>query len=1153
MSNKKRPLKKISDDDLYAQWRAKISKDGIASGFHNFRHFAPADDVFRLAHKFSEKAIYKSFAWKNPTPKSYHEIGKIRFLVGTEFDREFYWAIRTIGIYSDLISEFLSMRRLFEKSFLTGDRDNCESILNAIDAKIGISLWGIETRINFLQEFDGLAEQKSYAKSIISDSNNAYTTRYLTQVWSYRAEQNVSATKFDSFLDSIDFDEQIALSFRLRMGKETQFDQGLASLSLYSESQIPVVDRYMGFVNIISSFISSDISDDTKEMVSRGIKFLSKKIPDERLIIINSYLSQEAIRFRNDYIVSIFDSYTRGEYERTYEMAQSAINEEPDLFELYEIFLRSGIYLGLPADFSHEKNLIHKIMLAMRAIITRENKVFDSYAFLWKIACMNASQDWSAHLRTFLWRQFSDERIGKSTGPQISVWLQTPRVTPWHFFIMPLNFSKIDTSNAYSSITALLTQTIVSEPLDRLQERLSSLDIARGRRLKYTAIGFIRKSHPELSIPLLKQAEEIAHESEKYDCAKLLVTCFISTKNYDDAFQKAAELYVNDHSAGWELPIPEIINSSEGADYSSGFLSRAIIYDVYSRYYGSDKDPERADAYEDVLSNFGLQRPTELFTISDNFSMVELIYFLRHICVPSVIDRSLSLPSSKAVLEERLAICQRLSEIDPDAYKNYSDEIKKITTQLMVMDRMRQIDLSKIYVDVPGIKKRIERDARENWERYKALKRAGVDIDQELAIEDLISLFQKSHLMDKIHLVVNVPQSEHNSLFSTMVLEVYKQFLQSKEHGLDGFLGTRVRHGILVRQLRNPLQESDLVTAKDTVTGRYIINERWANETSQYGQEEQVKLQEYLAHFSEEVDRWITIAGDKWVRVKSQEHSEGMFTLEIPNVELMSLKVRCATVESYDDFIDTVISFLWDLTEQNLLKIRQRLTIELREELFHALNVLSERVTTLCIGQARLDIQDAINAGRQHLSQALGRAAGWFVLPSGSEYPDYSLEDAVITSIQAVRTIASRHTLECYHDIPNNINLKGSTLSSFVHILFMLFENATKHSEIPDNIHKIFVNARLEGCCLIMTICNNLGISVDIDEREAKLEKIRSEYGTSSINYTQNDKGSGLHKIWKAFNYDLKCAHEMSFSVLESDDERKFVVNLQVDVKEILV
>lgn len=1155
MASKKHPQKKITDDVLYSQWRAKIAKDGIAAGFHKFRYFAPADEIYRVAHKFAEKIIYEKFAWKQPFPKKYSEIGSFKFIEGVEFDREFAWTVRMLEINGAAISDFLDMKRIYEKAFLRGEKGNCEESLEKIRNKFGESLWIIENKINFIQEFDGLAEQKNYAKSIISDENIDSFTKYFTQIWSYRAEENVSANKFESFINNIDIDDQISSAIRPRMGKEIEFDIALAALALCAESQIPVIDRYMGFINIVSSLISTEISIDNKRVIIRGLGVLKKKIIDNRLDLMMAYLNGATVELSDSISVAILDDYTAGNYDRSYISASDAIEKDPLLFELYEILLRSEAYLCFERSNILEKPLMNRIMMAMKSIITRKSKVFDSYAFLWKVACTNASQDWSSHLRTFLWRQFSDERIGRYTSPQLSIWLQTPRITPWHLFIMPKEYSQKRNSQCSpcEGITAQLTLSIIDGNINEIQKILNHLQIAPGRRLKYAAIAYLRNQHPEKAIPLLKEAERNASKSEKYDCSKLLVTSYLATENYAEAFQKAAMLFVEDHTAGWELSIPEIINGSERIGFSSGLLSRAIIYDAYSRYYGSDKDPERADAYEDVLSHFGMDRPKDLFSIVDELPFNELIYFLRYVCVPSVIDRSLSLPSSKAVLQERLAICQKLSEIDQESYKQYSDEIKKITTQLMVMDRMRQIDLSKIYVDVPGIKKRIEKDARENWERYKALERAGVDIDHELAIEDLISRIQKLHLTDKLHLIVNVPQSERNSLFLTMVSEVYKQFLLSKEHGLDGFLGTRVRHGILVRQLRNPLQESDLVTAKDTITGRYLINERWASEVSQYSQDTQVSLQENLAKFSEEVDRWITIAGDRWVRVKSQEHPDGMFSLDIPNSELRHLKVRCITIESYDDFIDLVITFLWDLTEKNLMIIRNRLVTELKEGLFHALNVLSERVAELHIGHARHDIHDAINAGRQYLFQALDRVASWFVLPPGSEYPDYSLEDAILTSIQAVRTVASRHKLECHNNIQQNINLKGSTLTSFVHILFMLLENATKHSEIPEKIHHISISARLDGNWLQMTIANNLGKSVDIDERERKLEIIRQDYGASSINYTQNDKGSGLHKIWKVFNYDLKCSHEMDFSVLESDDDRKFLVNLRVDVEEIMV
>jgi hypothetical protein len=85
-----------------------------------------------------------------------------------------------------------------------------------------------------------------------------------------------------------------------------------------------------------------------------------------------------------------------------------------------------------------------------------------------------------------------------------------------------------------------------------------------------------------------------------------------------------------------------------------------------------------------------------------------LIYFLRQVCVPDVLDQSLTLLGTRDVEDERIAILRGLIEMMASPGKlppsEIKEELREITTRQVVRDTSLRLDQSKIYVNVDGIR-----------------------------------------------------------------------------------------------------------------------------------------------------------------------------------------------------------------------------------------------------------------------------------------------------------------------------------------------------------------------------------------------------------------------------------------------------------------
>src|SRR5207248_1668817 len=122
----------------------------------------------------------------------------------------------------------------------------------------------------------------------------------------------------------------------------------------------------------------------------------------------------------------------------------------------------------------------------------------------------------------------------------------------------------------------------------------------------------------------------------------------------------------------------------------------------------------------------------------------ELIQFLDNVCVPEVMDVSFDVfSSSRAILEERVNICALLSTLDPEHGDRYADELKAITKYQAIQDGLRDVDSSRVHVNLEAVARWAEKQFKESFDRYKDLLRSRVGFSSSEDFENAIQTFSK--------------------------------------------------------------------------------------------------------------------------------------------------------------------------------------------------------------------------------------------------------------------------------------------------------------------------------------------------------------------------------------------------------------------------
>jgi hypothetical protein len=376
-----------------------------------------------------------------------------------------------------------------------------------------------------------------------------------------------------------------------------------------------------------------------------------------------------------------------------------------------------------------------------------------------------------------------------------------------------------------------------------------------------------------------------------------------------------------------------------------------------------------------------------------------------------------------------------------------------------------------------------------------------------------------------------LPKNETNALFRAMTIEIRDLYVGHSLHGLDGYLSVRIRHGALAAQLRAPLEAAYLVTPRIDAAGVYETNYHWYDRLSGAGTGRSVVLKR-LDRFAAEYDNIVRDILKEWVQIKRLPDEKGLFDFTLSEHQM---SVTAAFVDpnlSAEQFIEFVIDQLDILLEQSLARIRTKLD-EANRKVSAMLDELQRDVGE-ALGLATTDIHDAVGTARTEVQVAFERVREWFRLSrvhAGSPYP---IENAFAVASGISRTAA--RALE-YHVIYESAGKKwmlhGDTLSYVVDVLYTIFDNIIRRSQVRGPIWHAYITVQHLEDGLRVIIRNQVG-SIDRVAALERLSEIRSVLETGHhLGPAQREGRSGIYKVAKILGNDLHAPLSLDFGFEE--------------------
>ncbi|CUX67049.1 MULTISPECIES: hypothetical protein [Agrobacterium] len=1126
----------------FDEYRSKLrAKGNLSAGIRSFRLHEHPKRQYRLAGKFARHPAYRGLLLANPFPKRFEELPRSGFPVLTGYFAELAWNASLIKAYATEISEFVALRDEVDSALLVSDDAQIEALLIRAEERFGISAWLIEHRINLHDRTGNSSGKNRYVQAILNRDNNA-VFNYLLSWYSYRSGAAVSAAEFERHLDELGvptngiFHIICALNGRhIKVGPEA------AGEMLNYSDYFPLIDRYHILISALQGLFSSGPLEDTVAEFTRSILGdLCVGVPDLQLGRLSRAFGNDVNVPLDQAILEMQDDLAANRHDKIAAAVTGArlfgMNIELLAVVLQSEAASSQMYL-VPAP--EERSFFGDIRSDLSTALSYGEDGIEARLRLQKIILAYCNTSWASSLRLLLERQCHDERVLEPTFLQTVLGLRS----------------------AAETIDLVLTL-----PAGQIRER--ALREAVKQNPRSPSVGFVARlcGYENSSSPSLSEMAEalLAQRQMKFERAaerlsdiaastsspavaleasRLLSNTYWRDGQLAETTDLSASLFVKSKYFGSILPIRELVSEllkwhdkPLASSPTRGRLSAAIVFDAHSRYVSAEFEAERADAFKDVLRANGVRKASELGTIAHRFSISELIYFLRYICVPNVLDQSLALETSRAVEDERVSILLLISELTagrvPAAIK---EELREIRTKQIVRETTLRLDESKIYVNVEGIRRSIDVSMRDDWNRYRLMNDG---LEQKLL--DLLGAVRSEAGTEPMRIIFANPLSERFTLLKRMVSTLRDEFTLNKEYGLNSNLSTNIRHGYVEKEIRGPLLGRNLITNKDTDRGSYLENKFWLERPVELDISSREKLSALFSKFSAKIDDQIDRLNRQLLRIQSEETPDGLFKYALSDAALAAVDGKWASKETFDEFIETVFSTFWEGTQRNLAQVRSTLETEVISGLIESLREFAQDIASEGLDRELPGLEHALTMVQPEMRAAIERVASWFTLSSNNEYQDFDLTIAFQAGMNTVKTYFRNLTINDRYQSNGQILMNGWCLPMFARLFFLILDNAATHGARNRDRLNIAMTVEIKEGHLFIRATNDLSPDHDRGELKRKIVEINRDYGQArAMELLSEEGGSGYPKIWKLLKTDLMvrdhvlyvAANESEFSV----------------------
>ena len=1127
-----------------------------------------AHAVLTAATSLSRANTDQLFAWVKTYPakkrrltppsisKEYKSLWPNRksIIILDKLESSLRWVTSILLEKADLLEQYLSLLAEYESNMTSDNLQDALANINTIEATTGVSIWAIETKIALLQRTHGLEEQKKYCDHI-RDQAPVSLPAFIAHYTSERNEPGVSFARYSKKIERVIDSQPITpaiqkyVTRRLLGLKGDQIAVEDISHVLCVGGALSTIDAYEGLIWACQTAIQKGIAQDYSSTIVECLDRLG--IDDWRVEKIRCYLRKDFSTLP----VQCLDadlSLLLGEYSVAFDKIISNDPEEPPEVCDLATAAYAAAYGDLELPSSDNSSINVKIITLLTKIIEKGDGVGRAADELIKFALNLRSLRSMPAIYGYLVVEWGEElQIGECEGT--SIYLSDPMLNPFHWYVLREDVAAVLVETAKAKAASPNPLSVAYPELDK--EQLWPVKVSEELRLLSEARRSLMGGDLSRSRGLLQELGNSDLRLWRRVSAKMEVHCLMELNETRESILRVAHFCCENDELRHIVPLRPILHGVRWRQvkYLRDRIEVPIVFDLYWRTIDENEhETNRRIAYDEFLTAHDCRRPTDLRSIADRFQLQALRYFLRNVCVQEVMDVSFDVyRSSREIEGERIAVCQWLSELDPNGRADYAEEIVMLTKVINIQDGLRDVDNSRIYVDLEAIERWGRKEVSESFSRYRLLVEAGVGFGSPSDIEAALKNFWGGDERAVDDYLI-YPDNEADALLLEMVDGIRNEFLNNPDFGLDAYLSMRIRHGSLAGHLRGPLEERSLILTKNHRKDSYLGEDVWIERFPYLTDEMKASFLAALEEFSREYDSIIDDLVQNRLQVRSGPHADGAFHVPIAEnaIWLHWIRSRIRRDTDFDEFLSVVFSAIGESLKGVLRDIREEVFVDVKNRVDDAFENLRARLDQE-IGTDEYAMVNSVLADVvPEVQAAIDRIAAWFNLGESDQNSGVRTMDQIIDiGIEATKRARRGFDPKVERTVPDIDISTSSLLSEFTDILFTILDNVYAHSGNPVDPW-VSVEVRAEAGS--SEAVRNVTIRVESEivngassaEDVAKLERIRDRMGDLTYKRGVNlEGGTGLLKLQRLVALDKD--QKLEFGFLQDD---KFFVEMQLVV-----
>lgn len=1135
----------------------KITRRTAFSILKNTTDYATLCQTIDALESIPQK--HQEYIYGNPLPLEYSTLGQSAFCpIGATFISEINWLLLTIRKHAYKLELFLLYKKIFEENLVLGNYIEAEKYLTKIESEICCSIWSLENRFLLSEYHSSGIENKDFLSKFNEENMSTGYVKSIAHYLSQRVEKTLSVNRYkiglenslDRMKGEMKDEHKNFYLFNLSYLNYSKFENEKEILAL--DFQHSIIDRYLNLrkLLILKIFEDSERQDDQAkvetEYVSSRVNYLYSKIKDPVLAYIRFYQETDFSIFdKNDLdssVIKILDLYTTGLYSDVEEELNKLLIEKPLEFDLYELYIKALVYQK--KDFvciGNEKNIQNQILKEMYKIISATSNPREAGMNLFRIATNLTSSTISYGITYFVEKYANPSKKDKNKIACLSRNILNPSncFCKKDLTSRLVILKRIKDVIGFKSITVDYLISKEENPHNMIDYKGT---IPKVKYLVEQALFLQQNDKFTEAIDIWKQLiEEESKIAPIYEISvRNLFYCYEKQHMYDHCIKLYVNSFFNNIFIVGKIETANLLTKIRENRFK--IVSADLDLPIFYTITGADEN-EVHIAFEKFNLNAGSFKPSELLIRFGEFDEHKILFYLKYTCNLEILKHSIHINGSKDRLEERLSIDHFLINVDKADKEFYDDEIKYISNILIIQKGLLELDESKIYVNEQGIINNELKEYDAVYQRFNSI--SGIANKNKMLFLSDGKLITLDYSKDQ--------QSGEKIIYSSNpVFDIYKElfeaikdkFLHSK-FGIVAYLSTRIRHGVLLGELRPIFEKHKLITLKEGNSNKYRDNNYWDRIYEAESDPIKLKIQEILGLFSQNIDDLIFDLIKKHLQVYDEENNkDGWFDYNFSDDDLFWFSIRAIQSKDYNNFIQEVFEILWHRTDENLIKIRDSINCEIASRFNNLFDKLEQDLSEAITDQQQIVL--AIKSCSTEIQTVIARISSWFKR-SGTSASDFTLDHLIDIVMEYTNKAHPNKRINLSRKIDCVKNIKGEFLTHLADLLRIFTENILKHSDDNASDIKAIIRASEENNILFLQIENEI-------TNKNNLQALKNVWDDDRIDTNKLiDEGkSGYHKAYKIIKSDLQD-EENYLSTYISENEDSFSVSLAINLSKLIV